>query len=70
MIVDSLPRNYTKVPPHFNDEVYIQPSMIAPAKYTQGAATETESGNDTFTGLVWAEKKTCVSKHSAAHFNL
>lgn len=52
MIVDSLPRNYTKVPPHFNDEVYIQPSMIARAKYTQGAVTETESGNDTSTGLV------------------
>lgn len=42
MLVDSLPRNYPKVPQHFNDKVYIQACMIAQAKFTQGAADETE----------------------------
>lgn len=52
MLVDSLPRNYTKVPQHFNDKVYIQPRMIARAKCARGAAPETEPESDTFTGTV------------------
>lgn len=42
MLVDSLPRNYTKVPQHFNDKVYIQLHMIAQAIFTRGAAAEIE----------------------------
>lgn len=69
MPVDSLPRNYTKVPQHFNDKVYIQPRMIAQAKYTQSAGGETESENDTFTGTVCMCGELCVSNHDNVRFN-
>lgn len=59
MLVDSLPRNYTKVPQHFNDKVYIQLHMIAQATFTQAAAAETEP-DLTGTVCVCAQARVCV----------
>lgn len=69
MLVDSLPRNYTKVPEHFNNNVYIQPRMIAQAKCTQGEAAETEPENDTFTGSLCVCVCVCHSTGLPASVN-
>lgn len=52
MLFDTQPGNYAEGPQHSDDKVYILPCMVAQAKYTKGAVTETEPENDTFAGIL------------------